>query len=275
LLGFRNCIFALKLEGCVIKTSCSGRQRSALFIEWREKYLSRIPSINMIYKIGLCIGLLIIPVALVSGVLGVEENVGIVFSTIIYTSVVIWGVAFLVESYTILERLSRNKLFLVLLGGLSFALFKLSEISSDHFVNALTGIDPGLLPKSSSALVALFLPLQWLYIVALAMMPLTIFFMLRTVVATKEGTVAFLGRIVAAITVMLLATYFGSFLSKEDSFVYMLAKEIVIAAEYFPNNQCANIFVGERVADINRGWVSVYSPELDRFRSERCLSEDD
>lgn len=255
-------------------TLYSDRQGSALFGEWREKYLRRIPSINMIYKMGLYIGLLVIPLALVSGMLGLEKQVGVIFSTIVYTSVVIWALAFLVESYTILERLSCNKLFLALLGGLSFALFKISEISSDHFVNALTGVDPGFLPRSSSALVALFLPLQWLYMVALAMMPLTIFFMLRTVIATKEGAVAFFGRIVAAITVMLLATYFGSFLSNQESFGYILAKEIVIAAEYFPNDQCANVLDGERVANINRGWVSVYSPELDKFRSEKCMTDD-
>lgn len=244
--------------------------------QWYESKFKALKPPEKLYKIGtlLAIPLILAPITLKS--IGLEQVTPIAISLIIYTSIALWTLAFFMEAYPILKKLLDDKLFLIFFGGISFAIFKMSEISASHFVNKLTGLDPSAIPNASAALVAFFLPLTWLYAIAaitiIALVIMLIFSVTSFFDSKGDGTIS-IGRISAAASVITLITIFGALYDDKSSLLYITAKHIAISAEYFPNKQCSNISKDFYIAKIEADLVSAYIPKEDKFSKMKCISD--
>ncbi|MEH6492733.1 hypothetical protein [Halopseudomonas sp.] len=184
---------------------------------------------------------------------------------------VVWSAAFLMEVAAKFSQITTNRYFLSALALVSIPVLKISSIWIGRFVNNTTGLDPSELPDATSALLALFVPLTWLYvffalltIVALAM--LTVGALWSAVTHSPAQGRQFFARLVVTLFVVTYGFIFTDFLANG---LIKLGEFIIVGAEYFKDARCENMSEHEFVARLESG-VSVFNSETNEFRFTTC-----
>ncbi len=159
--------------------------------------------------------------------------------------------------------------------GIAYLVFRYSEGKAEDFVNGFTGIDPSALSSAVSLLTALFLPYSWVVLIAaiLGVYVIFIWFFAPVQISNDEknlGGWKFLGRIIGLFTIFVILQQLITAFDKEDSIAVLIAKETTLRTEYFKEFSCKGIAKGSLVADIGRGYISVFTPNSMLFEVKKC-----
>lgn len=183
--------------------------------------------------------------------------------------------AFLIESARLIYTLWEHKWFKVLFAFLTFSSYSVAKIQADKFINELTSLDPATLPQAQILLTSFALVPSWmvvlLVIVVVYMMLSIIFFPVQTITNRDELLgLKRMGRIVGVLGVTALLTSALETYRDDASMINALMKEVVLLTEYHPQTHCKNITGDYLVADIGRGYASIFSRKSMEFTTLQC-----
>lgn len=185
--------------------------------------------------------------------------------------VTIWIMAFCIETVALIPKALGNKYFLSAIALASIPILKFTSIWVGRFINETTGVDPGELPDAVSALLVVFVPISWIYVVfsflTICLFGMLMFGTLWSVVkhSQSQGR-AFLARLLVTIFVVSYGFVFADFLRSKS---LEAAKYVVVATEYFTDTRCGNLDAKDIVAHLDSG-ISIYNPETKTFKPGIC-----
>ena len=143
-----------------------------------------------------------------------------------------------------------------------------------HFINNFTLNEPSYFPTASIALRAFFLPYTWLLLVYVILFGILILSMFIVPLKTRLETVAsgwrYLERTIGFIVLISLLHKTTTFFEDESQLSFQIAKGIVLSSEYFKKTHCSNVKYGEYSAYLDRGYISIFNPTKETFRTEKC-----
>jgi len=185
-------------------------------------------------------------------------------------------VAVLIESTRFLEKMWERRWFKLLVAFLTFVAFSLARAHADKFINALTSLDPGVLPQAQILLTSLLLVPSWvsvLLVILLLLMIVTMVFIPGFAASGEDELTSWLriGRVLGLMGVFTLLVWIDSQYKNDRSLVNSAMKEAVIYAEYHSKTPCQNVASDRLVADIGRGYISVFSRKTLEFHVEKCV----
>jgi hypothetical protein len=136
-------------------------------------------------------------------------------------------------------------------------------------------LDPATLPQAQILLTSFALVPSWmvvlLVIVVVYMMLSIIFFPVQTITNRDELLgLKRMGRIVGVLGVTALLTSALETYRDDASMINALMKEVVLLTEYHPQTHCKNITGDYLVADIGRGYASIFSRKSMEFTTLQC-----
>ena len=175
--------------------------------------------------------------------------------------VVIWIMAFCIETVALIPKALGNKYFLSAIALASIPVLKFTSMWVGRFINETTGVDPGELPDAVS----------WIYVVfaflAICLFGMLMFGSLWSVVkhSQSQGR-AFLARLLVTIFVVSYGFVFADFLRSKS---LEAAKYVIVATEYFTDSRCGDLDAKDIVAHLDSG-ISIYNPETRTFKFGIC-----
>lgn len=183
--------------------------------------------------------------------------------------------AFLIESTRLICTLWEHKWFKVLFAFLTFSSYSVAKIQADRFINEFTSLDPATLPQAQILLTSFVLVPSWmvvlLVIVVVYMLLSIVFFPVQTITNRDELLgLKRMGRIVGVLGVIALLTSILETYRDDASMINTLMKEVVLLTEYHPQTHCKNITGGYLVAEIGRGYISIFSRKSMEFTTLKC-----
>lgn len=195
-----------------------------------------------------------------------------IFIVIILSTCTI-GVA--VEAWFPIKLLFNKTWVRWVLGVTSILVYKYAECQSDDFINRFTGIDPSLLPFSSSVLAALYLPYSWLVVTSFIFSLYVIFHWFFIPFESSKGERAldgskYLMRVLGVMVIFLAVNNAVRFFENPESIASLVAGKVVLNTEYFPRSHCENVQPNEISADIGRGYISIFNKSTNVFHTEKC-----
>jgi hypothetical protein len=184
--------------------------------------------------------------------------------------------AVLVESTRFLEKMWERRWFKLLVAFLTFVAFSLARAHADKFINTLTSLDPSVLPQAQILLTSLLLVPSWvsvLLVILLLLMIVTMIFIPGFAASGENELTSWLriGRVLGLMGVFTLLAWIDSQYKNDHSLVNSAMKEAVIYAEYHSKTPCRNVASDSLVADIGRGYISVFSRTSLDFHVENCV----
>ena len=181
----------------------------------------------------------------------------------------------IVEVAQKLNSFRRNLWFSFLVAFLTFIAYSMARVDANEFINQLTSIDPGKLPEAQTLLTSLLLIPSWISILLFVLAVLLSVGMLVVSFQMARDKTGYHGFLWFIKFIGLLGVFAGVAQADElykdrYTLVKELLKDAVVVAEYHPKTVCANVFPGERVADVGGGFVSVFSPAGGAFTTRSC-----
>lgn len=229
---------------------------------------------DLVYKIGGVLTLFFVIIGFFINILLGFSSLQLVIQALIIIVGFIFTVAVLMEYSKPTIKLLTNNWVKLFLAAISIPIYKYSEMHADIFINKLTKIDPGLLPKASSMLATIFLPYSWLMVASILLASFIMFNWLfipfEKTLTRKLGAGKYLARFWGLFTILLLTTKSIGLIDYSNPFINSLAKDITLSTEYFRNSHCVNINNGEFSAYLVDNYISIYNAKENTFRTEYC-----
>ncbi|ACE83744.1 hypothetical protein [Cellvibrio japonicus] len=230
---------------------------------------------DQFYKAGMASFWLYMAIATVTLISLGQEHVDIVVKVFVFIIMCTCTIGAALEFWAPIKSLFDKTWFKWGLGAISILVYKYSESQSDDFINQFTGIDPSLLPFSSSVLSVVYLPYSWLVTVSFVLSFYVIFhwFFIPFEKPSSERTLdgfKYAMRFMGLMVIFIVANNSVRFFEDPNSFASMLAKEIVLKTEYFPRSHCINVSDNQLSADIGRGYISVFDQNSGVFYTVQC-----
>ena len=190
-------------------------------------------------------------------------------------SIYIFTLAVLVEYWAPVKSLFNKKWFKWLIGGVAVLVYKYSEIHANLFINDFVENDPSYFSTASSILTVLYLPYSWLVVISLI---LSIFIFVHWVFIPNSkntktptyGNGKYFARFLGLFWVFLTFSQVKAHFENGESFYSDLTKVVILQSEYFGKSHCRNVTKIEHSAYLDRGYISIYNPKTDKFRTELC-----
>jgi hypothetical protein len=230
---------------------------------------------DKIYKTGATAFFLYLAIGMVSLLFFKQAGKNIIAGFFSYIIGLIFTIAVAVEYWKQIQSLYKTLWFKWLMGGVAVLVYKYSELHADDFINEFTSNEPSYFQTGTSVLATLFLPYSWLLAISTF---LTIFILFNWVFIPleKKGEKKqlegwkYLARALGLLVILVLAQKATNMFEKKDSIPTLIAKEVLLRTEYFEYSQCQNVNKGELSAYLDRGYISIFNPKSQKFRTEMC-----
>jgi hypothetical protein len=224
------------------------------------------------------IGAAFLGVYIVSGIpiiaLGKKEWLDYSAKYLMYLVAASFTIATTIECLSSIKILLKKHWFKWFIGILAVPVYLYSDLHGQQFINNFTLNEPSYFPTASIALRAFFLPYTWLllvYVILFGILILSIFIApLKTRLETAAGGWSYLGRTIGFIVLISLLHKTTTFFEDESQLSFQIAKGIVLSSEYFKKTHCSNVKDGEYSAYLDRGYISIFTPFNESFRTEKC-----
>jgi len=244
----------------------------------REKLTSQFEGLvlhDRVYKVGAFAFGIYIVIGMICGVLFGQDAISKVANIFVYFIATIFTIAVFIEYWFAIKPLLEKTWVKWSGAGLGYLVYRYSEGKAADFVNEFTELDPNKLPDALSLLAALFLPYSWLVLVSaiIAAYLIVIWFIAPFNLKKDQQTVGewkFIGRFVGVFTIFIILQQLISAFDEKDSLIALISKETVLRTEYFKSTACKNVPENSLVADIGRGYVSVFFPISQSFKVVKC-----
>lgn len=211
-------------------------------------------------------------------------------------AVIACSIAFLLEFYSENKLKTINMLksnsFKIISALSAMPILVLTNINIDQFINEYTSLDPSLLPNAALALKMIFVPLSWLVIMTFVLFVLMIKEQRKLDLSEHEPSLFEIFssqdmnsddkkkhgfkylknylRVIGIVGTIYFSMLIIENIKKDDGFLNLVAKVLILKTEYFKSSICADLNKYEYVADIGRGNVSVYDLESKTFKVKQC-----
>jgi len=246
----------------------------------KEQLASKFRCLSLhdkVYTIGACVFGIYVVVAIIYGLAFGKESITEVASVFIYFIATIFTIAVFIEYWFAIKPLIENAWVKLFGAAVVYLVYRYSEGKAADFINAFTKLDPEKLPDALSLLAALFLPYSWLVLVLVSVI-LAAYIIVVWIIAPfsltydkRELSVwRFIGRVVGLSTIFIIFQQLITSFDKEDSIIAGIAQESILRTEYFPSTVCTNAPSNALVADIGRGYISIFEPSSKSFSVEKC-----
>lgn len=237
-----------------------------------------LPLHDKIYKIGAYVFVVYAVIVLTVSFFFDSQYISTIANIFAYLIATIFTFAVFAEYWDVLKPLFEKIWLRWIVGGIAYLVFRYSEGKAEDFINSFTGIDPSALPNAVSLLVALFLPYSWIVFISVILgVYLIVILLIAPVQIRKDektiGGWKFMGRLVGLLTIFILLSNLITLFDKEDSVSTLIAKETTLRTEYFNRSSCGGVNKDSLVADIGRGFISVYTPKTSKFEVKKCEYE--
>lgn len=183
-------------------------------------------------------------------------------------------IATTIECLSSIKILLEKYWFKWFLGFLAVPVYLYSDIHGQQFINNFTLNEPSYFPSASTALAAFFLPYTWLllvYVILFAVLLLSMFIVpLKNKLETAASGWSYFGRIIGFLVLITMLNKTTTFFEDKSQLSFQIAKGIVLNSEYFQNTHCSNVKDNEYSAYLDRGYISIFTPTKESFRTEKC-----
>ncbi len=204
-----------------------------------------------------------------------QTGMQIVANVFVYIILSVFTIAVVIEYWLQLAKLYSKDWFKWMLGGIALLIYKYSELHAEDFINEFTLNEPSYFPTGASVLATIFLPYSWLVAVSSF---LTLFIFVNWFFIPIERRESkkqldgwkYLARFMGLAVILIWAQKSTRMFEDKESYTYLFAKHIVISTEYFKNSHCLNVENNELSAYLDRGYISIFTPKTQSFRTEVC-----
>ena len=233
---------------------------------------------DKVYKAGAFAFGLYMAVGLVFGIFFGHDSISKIANIFVYAIATIFSIAVFIEHWFAIKPLIEKTWVKWLGAGVAYLVYRYSESKAADFVNEFTKLDPDKLPDAISLLAALFLPYSWAVLVLslLTVYIIVIWFIVPFHLKKDQQTIGewkFIGRIVGVFAILVIFQQLVTAFDEKGSIIDLVSKEIVLRTEYYSSTVCKNVSEKAIVADIGRGYISVFSLEDRKFNVVKCQYE--
>ena len=238
--------------------------------EMKDRYVGTPVSPDRLYNLGYIATVTCFAVYLLIAIVYPEFKIR-VSPAFAMMGVVIWIMAFCIETVALIPKALSNRYFLSAIALASIPVLKFTSMWVGRFINETTGVDPGELPDAVSALLVVFVPISWIYVV-FAFLTICLFGMLMfgtlwsVVKHSQSQGRAFLARLLVTIFVVSYGFIFADYIRIKS---LEAAKYVIVATEYFTDTRCGNLDAKDLVAHLDSE-ISIYNPEVKTFKFGIC-----